>query len=393
MRLEKQRVNFRWYFFAALVVSVIFSVIVVDITTAAPPPNTMNFQGRLTTPSGSVVTDGLYNMQFRVFSSASGGTALWSETRQAASRVQVTNGLFSAQLGEVTPLSASMFSAADLYFEITMATPATANCATAGCAAWESPMTPRSKLATSAYAFNAASLNGQTAGDFAAATGGSGYIQNQSAVAQAASFNINGTGRVGGAFTAAGTSTFTGAMTANNTAAFRSSSTTAFRIQSAGGAATLLTADTTNNVIQIGSATADATAVRFVLDSSNSASDPAGINGAMYYSTATNTRRCYENNAWRDCDIAKGVPVVQTANYTAKNRDFVLADTSAGAFTVTLPAPRAGAMVSVKKISGGGNVTVSAGGGVLIDNLTADVISQQWLSQDYFSDGTKWYRV
>ena len=210
---------------------------------------------------------------------------------------------------------------------------------------------------------------------------------------------MSGTGRVGGAFTAAGTSTFTGAatfnaaLTGNSTVAFRNTSATAFRLQTASGTATLFTADTTNNIIQLGSATTDATAVRFVLDSSNAASDPTGINGAMYYSTTTNSRRCYDNGQWRDCNNTKGMPTVRTANYTAQNRDFVLADTSGGAFTVTLPAPRAGATVSVKKITGGGNVTVTAGGGVLIDNLTSDVISNQWQSQDYFSDGTKWVRV
>lgn len=55
----------------------------------------MNFQGRLTDSTGAIMPDGLYNMQFRLYTVASGGTATWSETRQTTSRVQVTNGLFS----------------------------------------------------------------------------------------------------------------------------------------------------------------------------------------------------------------------------------------------------------------------------------------------------------
>ena len=62
---------------------------------ASATPTTMNFQGRLTDSTGAIMPDGLYNMQFRLYTVASGGTATWSETRQTTSRVQVTNGLFS----------------------------------------------------------------------------------------------------------------------------------------------------------------------------------------------------------------------------------------------------------------------------------------------------------
>ncbi|QQS17909.1 hypothetical protein IPL68_04590 [Candidatus Saccharibacteria bacterium] len=64
---------------------------------------------------------------------------------------------------------------------------------------------------------------------------------------------------------------------------------------------TLLTADVTNGNVQIGSATTNATANQFILDSYNNATDPTGTNGAMYYNTATGTFRCYENSAWKDC--------------------------------------------------------------------------------------------
>lgn len=160
----------------------------------------MNFQGRLLDSSGAIRPDGQYNMQFRIFSVASGGTALWTETRQTTSRVQVTNGLFTVQLGQVTPLPASLFNATDLFFEITMATPATATCTTAGCQTWESPMTPRNKLATSAFAFNAATLNGKSDTDFAAASGSANYIQNGTSP-QTANLNITGAGTFGGNLT------------------------------------------------------------------------------------------------------------------------------------------------------------------------------------------------
>ena len=214
---------------------------------AATPPSTMNFQGRLKNSSDQVVADGLYNMQFRIYDASTGGTLVWSETRQTTSRVQVTNGLFSVQLGQVTPLTASIFNATNLFFEITMATPATANCSTAGCAAWESPMTPRNKLATSAYAFNAATLNGKSDTDFAAASGSANYLHNTTSP-QTASFSVSGSGAVGTTLTVGG------ATNLNNTTTVRTTSTTAFRIQNA-SSSDLLVADTTNNKVMIGSAT------------------------------------------------------------------------------------------------------------------------------------------
>ena len=78
-------------------------------------------------------------------------------------------------------------------------------------------------------------------------------------------------------------------------------STTAFRIQNAGGAATLFTVDTSGNKVQIGSSTTDTTAILLILDSYSTSSDPTGTAGAMYYSTAYNAMRCYQDGAWSNC--------------------------------------------------------------------------------------------
>ncbi len=160
---------------------------------ASAVPSTMNFQGRLADASGTIVPDGLYNMQFKLFTVSSGGSNVWNETRETTNRVQVTNGLFSTKLGEVTPISASLFASGSLYFEITLATPGTATCNTSSCASWESPMTPRHQMSTSAYAFNSDTLDGLDSTAFAAATGSAAYIQNGTSP-QTADFNITGTG-------------------------------------------------------------------------------------------------------------------------------------------------------------------------------------------------------
>jgi len=80
----------------------------------------------------------------------------------------------------------------------------------------------------------------------------------------------------------------------------------------------------------------------------------------------------------------------RSANYTAANGDFVLADVSGGAFNVTLPTPTSGSKVSVKKIDASTNAVTVVG---TIDNLVNDPISEQWASSDYLADGTQWYRI
>ncbi len=132
-------------------------------------PYKMNFQGRITDSSGSALADGTYNMKFRIYNASSGGTLEWSEQRanSGSSGVTVTNGLFSVQLGDVTPLPVGIFTNTSLYFEIELPTPATATCTTASCESYtEGPMTPRNKLGTSAYAFNSDTLDGYDSAAF-----------------------------------------------------------------------------------------------------------------------------------------------------------------------------------------------------------------------------------
>lgn len=104
---------------------------------------------------------------------------------------------------------------------------------------------------------------------------------------------------------ASGTDSFTNnlfQLTTNGQATFKnnSNSTTAFQIQNT-GTTSLFTADTSNSVIQIGSATTDASAVLLILDSYNQAVDPTGIVGAMYYNTNTGNFRCYTATKWNNC--------------------------------------------------------------------------------------------
>ncbi len=82
----------------------------------APAPLLLNYQGRLADPlTGAAKPDGTYPMLFALYGAESGGTALWSETRD----VLVRSGLFSMRLGEVTPLPA-IFDGRALWLAVTV---------------------------------------------------------------------------------------------------------------------------------------------------------------------------------------------------------------------------------------------------------------------------------
>ncbi len=63
---------------------------------------TLSIQGILKRANGAAVEDGAYNMVFKLYTTETGGTALWTETQ---SGVEVSNGIYSTVLGVVTPLT------------------------------------------------------------------------------------------------------------------------------------------------------------------------------------------------------------------------------------------------------------------------------------------------
>jgi len=120
-----------------------------------------------------------------------------------------------------------------------------------------------------------------------------------------------------------------------------------------------------------------------------------GIQGTAVSATAPSNGQVLtytgSQAAWTAPTGASGTNVVpRTTNYTAADGDFILGNSTAGAFTVTLPTLASGAHVSVKKVDASTNAVNISG---TIDNLSSDAISTQWASQDYISDGTQWYRV
>jgi hypothetical protein len=103
---------------------------------AGAVPQTINYQGFLTTSGGAPV-DATVAMTFRLYAAESGGVALWSETKPA---VAVSNGIFSVVLGSTMPIQ--------LPFDAPYWIGVTVNA--------DDEMTPRQPAASSPYAFRAA---------------------------------------------------------------------------------------------------------------------------------------------------------------------------------------------------------------------------------------------
>ncbi len=105
-------------------------------SSAAQIPQQINYQGYLETSGGSPVNNTL-TMTFRLYETAEGGTALWTETQNG---IQVADGVFFARLGAVMPLTLAFDR--QYYLGVSVAS--------------DAEMTPRQPLTSVGYAFRAA---------------------------------------------------------------------------------------------------------------------------------------------------------------------------------------------------------------------------------------------
>lgn len=204
----------------------------------AATSNTLNFQARLLTSSGTVVPDGNYHIEFKIYDSASAGASAqgtcslnsgsddcwWMETRSTGNLVRVVNGYFSVNLGSVTAFGSSIPWDQQLYLTMNIG-------GTGGSPSWDGEMLAsgnRIKLTAVPYAFTAGKLQstdsgitnslvfatpsgsnktltlpnetgtvcttGSVCSNYAPSTGGSGYIQNGTSVQTGANFAIQSTG-------------------------------------------------------------------------------------------------------------------------------------------------------------------------------------------------------
>jgi hypothetical protein len=132
-----------------------------------------------------------------------------------------------------------------------------------------------------------------------------GFAQIGAAAAQAdASTNpslfINKTGASGNILTLQKSGVTVFSVLNSGALAVQTTATNAVNVKNAAGT-DFFNVDTSGGLVQIGSATADASATLLVLDTKNTAGDPTGVNGGSYYNSTTGKMRCFEGSVWKDC--------------------------------------------------------------------------------------------
>jgi len=147
---------------ASLLVPLSVLLISLNSLVYAATSNQLNFQGRLLTNTGSLVPDGTYHVEFKLYSAltSSGSTqgsctgdtnCLWTETRTTGSLVTIQNGYYSVYLGDVTAFPSNIDWSNDLYLGMNIG-------GSSGTASWDGEMTPRFKLTAVPYAFKSSNV-------------------------------------------------------------------------------------------------------------------------------------------------------------------------------------------------------------------------------------------
>jgi hypothetical protein len=129
----------------------LFAITVLALAFSATPghasiPSILHYQGVLTDGGGSPITTNT-SVIFTLWSAPIAGTAKWTETRNITPDIE---GRFAILLGQAVPLHDSVFKMPPLYLGVKVGA--------------DPEMTPRSLLASSAFAFRIATIDGATGG-------------------------------------------------------------------------------------------------------------------------------------------------------------------------------------------------------------------------------------
>jgi len=96
---------------------------------------TLSVQGTVQKSTGAAVDDGDYSLTFRLYTTETGGTPVWSETQDP---VNIIGGVYSVTLGSITPLTAAFDQTYYLGVKVGTGT----------------ELTPRARLTSSPYALS-----------------------------------------------------------------------------------------------------------------------------------------------------------------------------------------------------------------------------------------------
>jgi hypothetical protein len=141
----------------------VFSLLLISLHSPrlayASAADTVNFQARLQTASGAIAPDGDYNIEFKLYSASTGGSALWTEDylNSNSQGLQTVDGYFTADLGSITPFPSTIDWSQQLY--LTMNVGGTGSSITqsysVNASGWDGEMSPRLTLTATPYAFEA----------------------------------------------------------------------------------------------------------------------------------------------------------------------------------------------------------------------------------------------
>jgi hypothetical protein len=166
---KDMRGNWRVLLFAAFIVAGVIMPLLLPSRGSAAINQQINFQGKLTNPDGTNVTDGTYSIRFRIYTSTAptdatnpctANSCQWEETQGS---VSVADGIFQVALGSGTALPGNVdFNSSALHLGIKVGS--------------DPEMSPRVQFTAAPYAFNSSMLGG---------IGSMGYVQlGQNASAQ-----------------------------------------------------------------------------------------------------------------------------------------------------------------------------------------------------------------
>lgn len=122
--------------FQIFVVGAVVALLTSLVFPAVPPM--INYQGKLTKPTGALIVDTTVTMEFKIYDDSTGGNVLWQETQN---NVKVELGIFNVLLGSVTPIPDSAFDGNIKYLGVKIGD--------------EPEMTPRKPILSVGYAMKA----------------------------------------------------------------------------------------------------------------------------------------------------------------------------------------------------------------------------------------------
>ena len=372
---------------------------------ATTTPPIIGYQGRLEDPSGNLLggsSGTSYNFRFSLWSTATppGGTQLWPASTPDTVTLTVRNGLFDARIGDpdqgFSVLNYNFTTSSKIYLQVEVYNFSNSS--------WET-LSPRQPIISSAFAINANTVGGYSAGTstnnlalldslgnlniggglFSSASGtnalaltGTPLSSSASSLVQLGSNAVQG-GSANGTFIGANPLSFLGDFINLQT-----SSTSKFKVDNGGtvtigagqsytgaGAVTVSSGGTGALSLNSASSTLQLSATQFgttapvvqiangnIFAVGSTSTNPSGLpNGSIYYNNVANKLRCLENGAWTDCIAGAGGPAgsLQSAYSSSTNPEITLNSAVGGISVRDNSTPISGNLFEIQNYAGDTN--------------------------------------